>query len=115
MVSSGLAAVELCNVVSKRRQYTDLRSVAVAALLLALMAVPVGAETSQPLKTNLGVEEVRHAVEFLPQKYRIPARACAKHCIRRFKTNKLQILCFKANCCIDRGAPCHFNLRKTRY
>ena len=103
----------MCNVVSDRRKYADLSSVAVAALLLALMAFPVGAETSQPLKTNLGVEKVRRAVEFLPQKYRIQARACAKRCIRRFKTNKLQILCFKANCCIDRGAPCHFNLQKT--
>lgn len=108
-----MGAEALYNAVSDHRKYTDLSLIAVTALLLALAAIPVGAQTSHVLKTNAVEEYVLVAVESLPQQYRLLARACAKPCIRRFKTNKLQILCFKANRCIDQWAQCLSNPRIT--
>lgn len=79
----------------------------VGALLVFLLVLPAisapsaRAGTIQPAEPNDEIELMMEVVASLPLEHRVAVRACARKCARRFKTNKLQVLCYKAISCAD--------------
>gem|GEM_PF-3928519 len=81
--------------------------VLVGALLVFLLVLPAISAPSaragpvQPAEPNDAIELMMEVVASLPLEHRVAVRACARKCARRFKTNKLQVLCYKAIGCAD--------------
>gem|GEM_PF-943486 len=107
MPSSGSAVAELYNVASRCRRFIHTRGcllclAGVVACLLLPPPIPVAAKAVQPLESIAEEIYILSAAASWPPNCRTQAIACAKQCTRRFKTNKLQIVCFKANRCVPK-------------